>query len=157
MPQATQSNTTPTTAVRATFSDRMVELTIGIDLLIAHLDKVFNAGFELDLEMGRDVMDACIAAQWIANRLSEDIHTVGCEFVRTTPSLVLSNSLKRPNSHHQARPSNGAGSLPRERWRTDLPHDANEKIALSPMEAAYLCCRCHSATSYRCAQPGHKT
>ena len=90
MPQATQSNTTPTTAVRATFSDRMVELTIGIDLLIAHLDKVFNAGFELDLEMGRDVMDACIAAQWIANHLSEEISTVGNEFDQdhSKPSIV---------------------------------------------------------------------
>jgi hypothetical protein len=88
---ATQTNTTTHIANRTkSFSDRMCELTIGINLVIAHLDKVYDAGFELDLEMGRDVMDACIAAQWIANHLSEEISTVGNEFDQdhSNPSIV---------------------------------------------------------------------
>lgn len=79
---ATQSNITPTTAAdnRPLFNDVTSELGVGIELLISHLDKAFDAGFELELEVGRDVMDAIIAAQWIAKRLDGDIHTLGLEF-----------------------------------------------------------------------------
>ena len=51
---ATQTNTTTHIANRTkSFSDRMCELTIGINLMIAHLDKVYDAGFELDLGDGQ--------------------------------------------------------------------------------------------------------
>jgi hypothetical protein len=54
MPQATESNTTPPTKDdRATFTDVTCELDIGIELLISHLQNAFDAGFELELEMGR--------------------------------------------------------------------------------------------------------
>ena len=58
----------------------MVELSTGIKLLIDRLDEVFDAGFELDMEVGTNVMDAIIATQWVAQRLSEDISKVGNEF-----------------------------------------------------------------------------
>jgi hypothetical protein len=88
---ATNSDTTSTAADnRPTFNDVTCELGVGIELLISHLDKAFDAGFELELEMGRDVMDAIIATQWIAKRLDEDIRAVGREFDQDTsnPSIV---------------------------------------------------------------------
>ncbi|OPH84441.1 hypothetical protein [Nitrobacter vulgaris] len=82
MAQATDTDTTPTTTTdnRPAFNDVTCELGVGIELLISHLDKAFNAGFELDMKVGSDVMDAIIAAQWIAKRLDEDIHKLGFEF-----------------------------------------------------------------------------
>lgn len=80
MPQATSTDTTPTTDDRASFTDVTCELDIGVQLLISHLDKAFDAGFELDMKVGADVMDAIIASQWVAKRLSEDIHKLGFEF-----------------------------------------------------------------------------
>lgn len=81
MPQATSTDTTPpTTDNRPTFNDVTCELDIGIGLLISHLQNAFDAGFELELKVGADVMDAIIAAQWVAQRLSTDIHTLGLEF-----------------------------------------------------------------------------
>jgi hypothetical protein len=80
MIEAGSADTTTSTDRTKSFSDVMCELNIGMKLLIDHLDKVFDAGFELDLEMGGDVMDACIAAQWVAPRLSEEIHTARYEF-----------------------------------------------------------------------------
>lgn len=84
-----QVSATPTNRSKS-FDDRMVELSTGVDLLIDRLDKVFNAGLEFPTEQGADVMNACMEAQWIANRLSEDIHVVGCEFDQddSQPSLV---------------------------------------------------------------------
>jgi hypothetical protein len=94
MQKATPSNTTttPTTADRASFTDVTCELNVGVKLLISHLDNAFDAGFELDMKVGADVMDAIIAAQWVARRLSEDIHTLGFEFDQDTsnPSIVKS-------------------------------------------------------------------
>ena len=49
-------------------------------LLTSHLDKAFEAGFELDMKVGSDVMDAIIAAQWVAQRLSDDVFMVGRDF-----------------------------------------------------------------------------
>lgn len=73
---------TPTTDAdnRLSFNDVTCELDIGIKLLISHLDKAFNAGFKLDMEVGIDVMNAIIDSQWVAKRLSEDISAVGLEF-----------------------------------------------------------------------------
>jgi hypothetical protein len=53
------------------FEDVMVELGIGMDLLIDRLDKAFDAGFELDMDVSGDVMDAIIAARWVAHRLND--------------------------------------------------------------------------------------
>lgn len=81
MAQATDKNTTPTTDDNSkSFCDVTCELDVGIKLLISHLDKAFDAGFELDMKVGSDVMDAIIATQWVAQRLREDISKVGYEF-----------------------------------------------------------------------------
>jgi hypothetical protein len=77
---ADSQHTTSTADRRETFTDVTVELNTGIDLLIAHLEKIFDAGFELGIDEGRDVMDSTIAAQWIARRLSADISMVGRDF-----------------------------------------------------------------------------
>lgn len=78
---AIQTDTTPpTTDNRETFTDVMVELGTGIKTLISHLGKAFDAGFEFPMKEGADVMDAIMAAQWVARRLSEDISMVGREF-----------------------------------------------------------------------------
>lgn len=75
------ADTTPTSTDNTkSFADVMCELSTGMNLLINRLDEAFDAGFELDMKVGSDVMDAIIATQWIARRLSEDIITVGCEF-----------------------------------------------------------------------------
>lgn len=88
MAQATKDNSTPpTTDDRESFSDAMCELGIGIRALISNLDKAFDAGFDLELEMGRDVMDAIIATQWVAKRLSDDIHAVGNDFDQDPSNL----------------------------------------------------------------------
>ncbi|MCB1394154.1 hypothetical protein [Nitrobacter sp.] len=83
MPQHPSTFATPATDKRETFGDVTCDLGIGIKTLIFHLDKAFDAGFELELEMGRDVMDSIIAAQWVAQRLSKDIHAVGSDFEGT--------------------------------------------------------------------------
>lgn len=82
MPQATQTDTTPTTTADNTksFADRMAELSTGIKLLIDRIDTIFDAGFEFPMEEGKDVMDATIAAQWVARLLREDILAVWREF-----------------------------------------------------------------------------
>lgn len=91
MAQATENDTTSTTTARTkSFDDRMCELTTGIDLLIAHIDKVFDAGFELPMKEGADVMKERMAAQWIAQRLDEDAYTVWHEFDQddSQPNIV---------------------------------------------------------------------
>jgi hypothetical protein len=81
MIEAVSADTKSTTADRPrSFEDAMVELGIGAELLIDRLEKAFDAGFELDMDVSGDVMDAIIAAQWIAQRLSDDISRVGYEF-----------------------------------------------------------------------------
>ena len=78
---ATQSNTTPTTADRARdIEDDIRDLTTGTKLMIESLDRIFDAGLELDIEEGADVMDATIAALWLARRLSNDAQTILREF-----------------------------------------------------------------------------
>ena len=79
MLDAGSADTTPSTDNTKSFADVMCELSTGMDLLINRLDEAFDAGFELDMKVGSDV-DAIVATQWIARRLSEDIITVGCEF-----------------------------------------------------------------------------
>lgn len=83
MPQATQTDTTPTTAVRESFNDRMVELTTGIDLLIDRLHHALDIGSSLGADYGEDgayVVEAITETQWVAKRLSADISAVGREF-----------------------------------------------------------------------------
>ena len=78
---ATQSNTTPTTADRARdIEDDIRDLTTGTKLMIESLDRIFDAGLGLDIEEGADVMDATIAALWLARRLSKDAQTILREF-----------------------------------------------------------------------------
>lgn len=85
---ATQTNITPTTVARGlSFADRMIELSTGIKLLIDRLDTIFDVGLEFPMEEGKDVMDATIAAQWIAQRLIEDIRAVGREFDQDPSNL----------------------------------------------------------------------
>lgn len=87
MAKATDTDTTSATADNAkSFNDVTCELDIGIGLLISHLQNAFDAGFELDMKVGADVMDAIIAAQWVAQRLSADISAVGREFKGTIRS-----------------------------------------------------------------------
>jgi hypothetical protein len=90
MPQTTKTHTESTTDNRASFDDRMCELTTGIDVLIDHLDKIFDAGLELTRNEGADVMKDCMAAQWIAKRLKDDAHTIWDEFDQddSQPSIV---------------------------------------------------------------------
>jgi hypothetical protein len=68
----------------------MCELTTATKMLIDHLDRIFDAGLELTHKEGDDVMKACMAAQWIAQRLDEDAHTVWHEFDQDNdqPSIV---------------------------------------------------------------------
>lgn len=83
MAQATKENTTPTTAVRATFSDRIVELSTGIDLLIDRLHQALDMGSNLGADYGEDgayIVEAITETRWIAQRLSDDISAVGREF-----------------------------------------------------------------------------
>ena len=81
MLDAGSADTTPTSTDNTkSFADVMCELSTGMDLLIDQLDHAFDPGFELDMKVGSDVMDAINATQWIAQRLSEDITTVGREF-----------------------------------------------------------------------------
>jgi hypothetical protein len=74
MPQPTTADNTKS------FADVMCELSNGMKLLIDRLNYTFDVGSDLDMEVGSYVMDAIIATQWIAQRLSEDIHTLGLEF-----------------------------------------------------------------------------
>jgi hypothetical protein len=99
MSQQASSSATPTTHDRATFTDVTCKLDIGIKLLISHLDKAFDAGFELELEVGRDVMSAIIESQWLAKRLNEDIHTLGLEFDGPAPTRQ-----RRPDEQHFPKP-----------------------------------------------------
>jgi hypothetical protein len=81
MSQQASTSATPTTADnRPKFGDVTCELNIGMELLIKRLEDAFDAGFELDTKISSDVMDAIISAQWVAQRLSDDIHTLGLEF-----------------------------------------------------------------------------
>lgn len=49
-------------------------------MMIESLDRIFDAGLGLDIEEGADVMDATIAALWLARRLSNDAQTILGEF-----------------------------------------------------------------------------
>ena len=68
----------------------MCELTTATQMLIDHLDRIFDAELELTRNEGADVMKECMAAQWIAQRLDEDVHTVWHEFDQdlSNPSIV---------------------------------------------------------------------
>lgn len=99
MPQATQTDTTSNTDDHTkSFPDRMVELNVGMKLVLDRLDEAFDAGFELDMKVGSDVMDAIIATQWVAQRLREDISRVGHEFDQDTSDRGKVKFARRPNS-----------------------------------------------------------
>jgi hypothetical protein len=84
MLQHTSPSATPTTADdRASFSDRMTDLSTGIDLLIDRLGFALDAGTNLEADYGEDgayVVEAITETRWIAQRLGADISAVGREF-----------------------------------------------------------------------------
>jgi hypothetical protein len=66
----------------------------------------FDAGFEFPTEQGADVMDAILAAQWIAQRLSENISKIGYEFDGSrSEAMEAVWWAKQPKLAHHFRPA----------------------------------------------------
>jgi hypothetical protein len=90
VPKATFNNTTDETADRPkSLEEKIYDLSTGTELLLDRLDKIASAGFELPLEEGADVMDECMTARWIAERLDDSVRTILREYRLESKPVAL--------------------------------------------------------------------